>query len=248
MLKKVLISALLSVTLTLSSQKVALAFDAVKLTDLQNSANWQLVSNEEQGLVIAIEIIEENWWENLHIGKIENNQITWLEIIKLPTAQSIRSARFVNLKGFKEPLIEIYDQTHQGNGAIYLYQVSGEKVSLLAESKAVDLHLDYRFNANNFAKQGYFNCGQVFEAGQLTSNYQEVDQDGFADLVLTGTLITKCFDQTKINGKYQIDPEKELVVSEESIEKVKYLKPKQESWSLSTIFKFIRAINSQSIG
>src|SRR3989344_5132755 len=63
-------------------------------------------------LVLGVIEWDKDWWEDLRVGIIRDRSVEWLEIEKPPTEQSILSARFVEIKGFSNPIIEIYGQTH----------------------------------------------------------------------------------------------------------------------------------------
>jgi hypothetical protein len=89
-----------------------------------------------------------------------------------PTEQSIHKARGISLAGFKNPIIEIFGITHRGNGNLYLYELEGQQLLLLLETRAVD------FNADLLQ----------FRNGTLTADYMDLDGDGISDLILTGVI------------------------------------------------------------
>ena len=136
---------------------------------------------DDSSLFIAILVYQPNWWEDICVLKFQNPKIIWkAKFDTLPTAQSIRSARQIALKGNPNLLIEIFDQTHAGNGSYYLYELIDQKLKLIAQTNAVDKHKD--------GFTGIQGNSTIFKNEQLKPIYADVNKDGFDDVVLKGTI------------------------------------------------------------
>lgn len=134
-------------------------------------------------LFIVIREKQIGWWENLSVIKFRKNKIIWkAKFDKLPTSQSIISARQISLKGFKNPLIEIFDETHLGNGFYYLYELNGKNLKQLVVTIAVDKNEDLALEINNK------NCSRLIKNKHLKPYYQDINKDGFVDLILKGKI------------------------------------------------------------
>ena len=139
-------------------------------------------------LFAAIIAQDVDWWEDLKVGDYKEGKIEWFSTKDGPTEQSILSARFLNLEGFENPLIEVYGQTHMGHGSFYLYEVKDNRVELIFQTGgAVDINSDISWQPDNHAKYGYGNCGEKYSGGKLSANYGDLDADGVSDIILGGT-------------------------------------------------------------
>lgn len=144
-------------------------------------------------LFLAEIVTYEDWSEDFEIGRYQGGEIAWLPINELPTENSIKGARFVNLPGFENPVVEVYGQTHVGHGAFYLYEIENDEAKLILESRAaVDMNNDARWAPDNFEKYGYTECGEIYRDGKLKSSYEDMNGDRVADVVLSGTEETVC--------------------------------------------------------
>lgn len=130
---------------------------------------------------------DENWWEELKVGRLHGWRTEWFDITDPPTEQAILSANFLNLQGFNNPLIEVYGLTHMWHGGLYVYEIKDGAINLLFQTTAVDLNPDTRYAPDNFEKYGYSYCGEIFSGGKLISKYEDINQDGNLDLILSGT-------------------------------------------------------------
>jgi hypothetical protein len=136
---------------------------------------------DDSSLFVVILVYQPNWWEDICVLKFQNQKIIWTaKFDTLPTAQSIRSARQIALKGNPNLVIEIFDQTHAGNGSYYLYELIGRKLTLIAQTNAVDKHKD--------GFTGIQRNSTIFKNEQLKPIYADVNKDGFNDVVLKGTI------------------------------------------------------------
>ncbi|MFA6424017.1 MAG: hypothetical protein WCV83_01735 [Candidatus Magasanikbacteria bacterium] len=134
---------------------------------------------------------EKDWWEKFGVGRLVKENIHWLTIDKPLDGpfgeQAILSAKFVDLKEFGNPLVEIYGLTHIGHGFLYIYEIKDDELNLLFKSPAVDFNPDTRWAPGNYKKYGYGTCGEIFVGGKLASDYKDVNNDGISDIILSGT-------------------------------------------------------------
>jgi hypothetical protein len=173
-----------------------------------------IFSESDPKLFFAILEWEKDWWENLKIGRLENDKsIRWLAIDNPIKQQYILSAKFIYLKGFADPILEIYGKTHVGNGSLYLYKITGNRAELLLETRAVDSKNELSTSPDNYKQYGYWQCDEVFRDGQLKSEYADMNKDGVAEVVLNGVSEVICQDDSGIEKK-------EIVVRIKEIEKL----------------------------
>lgn len=142
---------------------------------------------DDSPLFLAIIGWDKDWWEELRIGSSKDGAIKWFEMKDLPDEQSILEAKFLNLKGFDNPIVEVYGETHRGHGALYLYEIKDGQLKLLLRTQAIDFNNDTRWAPDNYEKYGYGNCGEIFAGGRLLSDYEDLNKDGIPDVVLSGT-------------------------------------------------------------
>ncbi|MCC6741168.1 MAG: hypothetical protein IT452_19160 [Planctomycetia bacterium] len=90
-----------------------------------------------------------------------------------PDGAFIRQVRAITLKGFVDPVIEVYDETHCGNGSLRLYLLRGRTLAQLFATRAVD---------DNDSDS------LVLENGVLFSEYRDLDGNGHDDVILSGVL------------------------------------------------------------
>lgn len=171
---------------------------------------------------------EKDWWEELKVGRIKNENINWLKISKSPSEQAILSGRFINLKDFTNPIVEIYGLTHAGHGFLYIYEIQNNELNLLFETPAVDINPDIRWAPDNLKKYGYSNCGEFFSHDKLVSEYKDTNNDGNSDLILSGTKKIIC----EIRDEFLKNTYK-ITVSNEQINK-KFLWNKNEHTWVNT--------------
>ncbi len=129
---------------------------------------------------------ERDWWEDLRVGRIVNQNIIWFSIDTPPGEQAILSAEFIDVKGFSNPLVEVYGLTHAGHGNVYMYEIKNDSLNLLFEMVAVDFNPDTRWAPDNYTKYGHGTCGEIFSGGRLSSEYRDMNNDGISDILLRG--------------------------------------------------------------
>ncbi len=113
-------------------------------------------------LFLTIIATQKDWSERFEIGNYINEKVGWIKISEYPTEQSILSAKFLDLVGFNNPIVEVYGQTHAGHGSYYFYEIKDGEANLLLNTQAVDINSDTRWAPDNMKKYGYGSCGEVF--------------------------------------------------------------------------------------
>ncbi len=117
-----------------------------------------------------------DWWGYFTCVGVIDGMIVWEARPREeqePDEQSILSASSPSHVKWKCPLIEVYGQTHQGNGDFYLYEFKNRSLTLLLKTRAVD---------RNDSE------GRILRGGRLTASYEDLNHDGLSDVVLHGYL------------------------------------------------------------
>ena len=156
-------------------------------------------SKKDPSLFIANLETSKDWFGEIQIGRWENNQLEWLPIISPPVEQSIYEFCFVDIKGIVSPVVEVYGSTHIGNGNLYLYEIEDKQVKLILEVSAVDSYYDSIYQPDNLERFGYSYCGEIFRNKKLKSDYQDLNNDNIAEVILSGWLDFYCEDIEKKN-------------------------------------------------
>ncbi|MDP3962268.1 MAG: hypothetical protein Q8Q03_00145 [bacterium] len=152
----------------------------------------QITSSQiNTSLFAAVIENEKDWWEDLKIGTWNDKQMRWFNIETAPREQSILSVRFVDLEGLDKDILEVYGQTHMGNGNLYIYEIIDDMAYLIFETSAVDKYYDSIWREENLRKYGYGTCGETYKEGNLTTDY-DVDQDGIVNITLSGIQFIDC--------------------------------------------------------
>lgn len=150
-------------------------------------------SESRPDIFLAILESTKDWSEGLYVGKIKWGQIQWLDIGNPPTEHSVLSAKFIKLEGVSEPVLEVYGETHMGNGNLYLYRVGERGLSLLFDAVAVDNHDENVWRPGGYPEYGgYSTCGKVYKNGKLSASYNDLDGDGVSDIILSGKTKVIC--------------------------------------------------------
>lgn len=145
-----------------------------------------------------------DWVEELKVGRLQDEKIEWLDLKNPPEEQSILSAKFLKLKGFSNPIIEVYGMTHAGHGSLYFYEIKDNTLNLLFKTVAVDSNPDTRWAPDNYQKYGYSTRGEIFASDKLVSEYKDMNKDGVSDLILSGTKKIICEEDKSLNHTYEI--------------------------------------------
>ena len=180
-------------------------------------------------LFFAIIENQKDWWEYFDIGKIgKHDKVTWLEIESWPEGvymqNSILSARWVELKGFNEPILEVYGITHMGNGSIYLFRVKQDTYDLIFSTFAVDRHYEAHWEPENYKKYSYGTCSEVFQNDKLAVDYSDVNHDGVSDITLSGIMELSCESEEKSKD----GPKSEIEISATPIKHTYFLEKKDK--------------------
>jgi hypothetical protein len=176
----------------------------------------ELTYDRDKKYVLAQVEREKDWWEELKIGRIKNENINWLKINNHPSEQAILSGRFIYLKDFTNPIVEVYGLTHAGHGFLYIYEIQSDELNLLFKTTAVDYNSDIKWVPDNFKKFGHSNCGEIFSNGKLSTEYKDINKDGNLDLILNGTKKIIC----EIRDEYLMNSYETTVSSVQIIKKI----------------------------
>lgn len=127
-----------------------------------------------------------DWWSRLAVFGFQDGRLSDIARVEgAPDANAVESVRWVRLAGFDAPLLEVYDQTHNGNGSFYLFALEGGALHRLVRIYAVDAHEDGALPDMMSAKIRPDSTG----AGRLHASYRDLDSDAHADVVLSGDVL-----------------------------------------------------------
>jgi len=180
-------------------------------------------NNLEPSIFAAVIEYEKDWSEELKLGVWNGEQIKWIDMEEEPTEQSILHFRFLKLKGFDKPLLEVYGQTHVGHGNIYIFEIDGTKANPIFKEVAVDINPDFRYNDEMVEKYNHYYCGEIYRGDALTATYEDINSDGIMDIKLSGIQDVYCEDGKDGPGIFYSESS-EIKVAEIPIEKQFILK------------------------
>ncbi len=126
---------------------------------------------QDNGIFVAVYHHMNHWAEDAVLLRYREKQIEWTTRIP-QTAQSIPSVKKLQLKGFTDPIIEIIEETHQGNGFLCLYRIEDKQLHPLLQTKLLDQGTD----------------GIGFRGGRIKNEYRDMNSDGFDDVLLSGLI------------------------------------------------------------
>jgi|GEM_PF-2629879 len=165
----------------------AATFDSIKPESQEMTTDIEIKTYVGQpSLFSAVIVRQKDWWEDLKVGRYTQGSVKWLEIDRPPYEQAILSVKFIKLKGFTEPFLEVYGYGHKGTGFFHLYQIKGDNLRLVLETRAVDYKNESHAYLENFMKYGHWNCDARFISGLLDSFYEDFNNDGVDDVKLSG--------------------------------------------------------------
>lgn len=111
------------------------------------------------------------WWSYFLVAGIDADDAIWFTRRDIDE-QAVRRMETVALPQTANRVIELWAQTHMGNGNLYLFELRGRTLNPLLETFAVDEHRDLT----------------LIRGGELKADYADLNGDGAADLKLTGYL------------------------------------------------------------
>jgi hypothetical protein len=128
----------------------------------------------ETDLYVALRDWEAHWWGDFIAFRFAAGAILWTTAPAeddRPGEQSILSVRGFRLPGFSDPFVEVFGQTHMGNGDFYLYLWQGRNLRPVLRTRAVDRH---------------YPDVTVLRDGRLQAAYRDLDGDGIPEVILSG--------------------------------------------------------------
>ena len=135
---------------------------------------------------------EKDWFEWFKVFCIKNDKILWTvepdSAIKGKMGMRTRSGRIFKLSNLDAPILEIFDASHQGNGSMYLFKIHSNKLTLVFEEEHA---VDFNYEMSGF----YQDSSQVFKNGRLSPYYNDINNDGFLDLILKDSVQTYKHDE-----------------------------------------------------
>ena len=167
-----------------------------KLLLLDKAANGVEINQsiDYDSLYFAKYYAEKDWFEWFKVVCVKSNTVIWSaepdSAIRNSLGMRILKGTIIRLQNYACPILEIYDASHRGNGSFRLFTIQNQTLnSVFAEEHAVDA--DYEMTGF------YQDSSQVFKNGYLKSFYQDINSDGFLDLVLRDTIIFYKGDEIK---------------------------------------------------
>jgi hypothetical protein len=128
---------------------------------------------------------EKDWFEWFRIYCIKNDSIFWSAgpDSTVQIAMRVRAGRIFTLPSLRDPVLELYDASHAGNGSLSLFWIRNRRLVRFFEAEhAVDFNYEYA---------GFFqDSSTVFKNGSLAASYSDLDGDKYSDLILRDTVLT----------------------------------------------------------
>jgi len=151
-----------------------------------NAVNYKIVRNTYYSDLVCVEYIQESErWERFKIIRVSNHQI--LKIINCKKENYARgfidTAFFLHMKGINYPVIAIESSTNHGNDGISIYKIENDSLQFLMSS------ITRTGGGETFERViavGYKN-------GKLTLRKTDINQDGYDDIEVGGTVIANVY-------------------------------------------------------
>lgn len=78
---------------------------------------------------------EESWWGHLRVFKHDGDKVEWAAVFPQEYIEDrghyIVSCRWISLNVVTNPVLELIESTHMGNGGLWLFELSGKELRLL---------------------------------------------------------------------------------------------------------------------
>jgi hypothetical protein len=116
---------------------------------------------------------DDRWWGTGVVFCVQDDRISTVCELEEMSGAFVQSIRSLSLRGFVNPLIEVLDSSHRGNGSLFLYELVDNHARLLLKTCAVDFEHDW----------------EVLQGGVLERSYCDLNFDGYTDVVLYGTAL-----------------------------------------------------------
>ncbi len=154
-------------------------------------ANFQSIAlyphPTDQSILAAYCVNEGKWRGHMRVFKHEGDKIEWAAVFPEEYIEQIGhyvvSCRWKSFSMLKNPVLELVDSTHMGNGALWLLELDGK---------------EFRVLLNTAVKGGYWAPKPEFQVppegkasfngDHLTVNYRKAPGEKFETVVLTGSV------------------------------------------------------------
>ncbi len=129
---------------------------------------------ESESLFVAICDSIVQWWGRVCFLEYVDGQIVWqADCNEWIVEQSVYRVRAISNPNGDGHLIEVFGMTHMGNGSYYLFELVGRSFKNVLKAWAVDVHTgDWK----------------TIRKDILAPEFEDVDGDGYLDVVLTGVI------------------------------------------------------------
>lgn len=169
--------------------------------------------------VFFVEEKNDDWWETVTVGRVNGDRIEWLSIPwdEREIGPGVLSARWLDLQGIADPVLEVYEVSHRGTGSLRLFRADAHALVPLLTAPAVDTDNEDVWRPGGYPEYGgYASCGNVYSGGKLDALYRDENNDGVDDVILSGTVLVVCANP---DG----DSPRDFVVVQERISKMQFI-------------------------
>lgn len=180
--------------------KAANAKDTIQKTNYIEVINCPYTDT----VTLEIRVQEKDWFETIYLVQ-KNKKVP--EILIPISSQSVLYASFVDLKMKNAIFFEVYEITHQGNGAYNLFKYKNGLLRKILDVQAVDRSQE---GFGITADSAFF-----MKDDRLNSEYLDLNEDGCLDIKFSGIgYVTKgdiVSDEEKANLKNPIPLERQFI-------------------------------------